>query len=220
MKKQLSLLFFGLLSSITIFAAPVLIKMDTNRGNIILELDQDKAPISVANFVQYANDGFYDGTIFHRVISNFMIQGGGYDEELTRKVTKEAIQNEASNGLKNLRGTIAMARVNTPHSATAQFYINVQDNTSLNFTSEENGRTWGYAVFGKVVQGMDVVDEIRFTPTGPNPPFRDVPIKTMRIKSVKVIDKLPTAESNAKEVSKDLAKKALKEISDATTEVK
>jgi len=192
MKKILALLF--LCTGLTVFAAPVLIKMETNRGDIILELDADKSPLSVANFLQYAKEGYYDGTIFHRVISTFMIQGGGFDEDLVRKPTREPIKNEASNGLKNVRGSVAMARLPSPHSATAQFFINVQDNPSLDFTSEDNGRTWGYAVFGKVVEGLDVVDEIRFAPTGPNPPFpSDVPIKTMLIKKVSVIDKMPEA---------------------------
>lgn len=193
-----SLLFLGLITSLTAFAAPVLIKMETNRGDIFLELDPDKAPISVANFVKYAKNGYYNGTIFHRVISSFMIQGGGFDEDLTRKTTGEQIQNEADNGIKNTRGTIAMARTGAPHSATSQFFINVQDNPSLDYTSQDNGRTWGYAVFGKVVKGLDVVDEIRFTQTGPNPPFRsDVPIKTMLIKNVSVIDKMPEAKPAA-----------------------
>ena len=196
MKKQLtiSLLCIGLICSLSALAAPVYVKMETNRGDIILELNQDKAPLSVANFVQYATDGYYNGTIFHRVIPTFMIQGGGFDEELTRKITREPIQNEANNGLKNARGTIAMARLPTPHSATSQFFINVQDNLSLDYTGEQNGRTWGYAVFGKVIQGLEVVDEIRFTQTGPNPPFnRDVPIKTMLIKKVSILDKAPEA---------------------------
>lgn len=193
MKKILALLL--LCTGFSVFAAPVLVKMETNRGDIILELDAEKAPLSVANFLQYVKDGYYDGTIFHRVISTFMIQGGGFDEDLVRKSTRDPIKNEASNGLKNVRGTIAMARLPSPHSATAQFFINVQDNPSLDFTSEDNGRTWGYAVFGKVVEGMDVVDEIRFTQTGPNPPFSsDVPIKTMLIKHVSVIDKMPEAK--------------------------
>lgn len=208
MKKLFSLALIGLFTSISAFSATVMVKMETNRGDIILELDQDKAPLSVANFLQYAKDGHYDGTVFHRVISNFMIQGGGFDEELTRKTTREPIQNEASNGLKNLRGTIAMARTGAPHSATSQFFINVQDNQSLDFTSENNGRTWGYAVFGKVVQGMDVVDEIRFTPTGPNPPIpSDVPIKTMLIKSVTVIDSIPSATKETTDTPTPDAKK-------------
>ncbi|MCF6318744.1 MAG: peptidyl-prolyl cis-trans isomerase [Proteobacteria bacterium] len=209
MKKLLSLFLIGLIASFSAFAAPILIKMETNRGDIIIELNQDKAPLSVANFLAYAKEGYYDGTVFHRVISNFMIQGGGFDEELTRKPTKPAIQNEASNGLKNTRGTIAMARTGAPHSATSQFFINVQDNPSLDFTSEDNGRTWGYAIFGKVLQGMDVVDEIRFTPTGPNPPIRsNVPIKTMLIKSVTVIDSIPSiAKKTADTPEPDAEKK-------------
>lgn len=190
MKKLTTLLLtLGMLTSISSFAETVKIKMETNRGDIILELDTNKAPLSVANFVSYANSGYYDGTIFHRVISNFMIQGGGFDEDLIRKTTKEPIQNEASNGLKNKRGTIAMARLPDPHSATSQFFINVKDNPALDYTGDQNGRTWGYAVFGSVIEGMDVVDEIRYTQTGPNPPFRsDVPIKTMLIEKVSVIN--------------------------------
>ncbi|VAW40182.1 Peptidyl-prolyl cis-trans isomerase PpiA precursor [hydrothermal vent metagenome] len=206
------LLCIGLISSLPISAKSVYIKMETNRGNIILELDQDKAPLSVANFVKYAQDGFYDGTIFHRVISTFMIQGGGFDADLTRKTTREPIQNEATNGLKNSRGTIAMARMNAQHSATSQFFINVQDNPALDYISKENSRTWGYAVFGKVIDGMDVVDEIRFTETGPNPPFRsDVPIKTMLIKKVSVLDKAP-------EVKPTTEKAAITDTIKTTTE--
>lgn len=198
MNKKIILLFVALLCSYSLFAAPVFVKMETNQGDIILELDPEKAPLSVKNFVQYVNDGFYDGTIFHRVISSFMIQGGGFDEDLNRKTTREPITNEADNGLKNSRGTIAMARLPSPHSATAQFFINVQDNLSLDYSGKQNGRTWGYAVFGKVIQGMDVVDKIRFTHTGPNPPFqKDVPIKTMRIEKVTVIEKAPESETTA-----------------------
>lgn len=206
-KLTLLLLTVGLMATITSSAAPVTIKMETNRGDIILELDSEKAPLSVANFVEYSKSGYYDGTVFHRVISNFMIQGGGFDEELIRKTTNQPIQNEASNGLKNKRGTIAMARLPDPHSATSQFFINVKDNPALDFTGDQNGRTWGYAVFGKVVKGMDVVDEIRYTQTGPNPPFRsDVPIKTMLIKKVSVIGNVPeiapaTAPEKAKTAS-------------------
>ncbi|MEZ5497597.1 MAG: peptidylprolyl isomerase [Gammaproteobacteria bacterium] len=190
----------SLMVSLALSAAPVLVKMQTNRGDIYLELYPEKAPLSVANFTQYIKEGFYNGTIFHRVISNFMIQGGGYDQDLVRKNTNPPIQNEAGNGLKNLRGTIAMARTNDPHSGTSQFFINVVDNPALDFTGEQNSRTWGYAVFGKVIEGMDVVDEIKLTPTGPNPPFRsDVPIKTIKIESVSVIDKLPSDESKTTE---------------------
>ena len=201
MKKLTNLLLIiGLIATLSINAAPVKIKMETNRGDIILELNAEKAPLSVANFVNYAKSGYYDGTVFHRVISNFMIQGGGFDEDLVRKTTNEPIQNEASNGLKNKRGTIAMARLPDPHSATAQFFINVKDNPALDYTGDQNGRTWGYAVFGKVIEGMDVVDEIRYTQTGPNPPFRsDVPIKTMLIKKVSVISDVSSDDSKSKE---------------------
>ena len=174
------------------FSKNTLVKMQTSEGDIYLELYDEKAPLSVANFLAYANDGYYEGTIFHRVISTFMIQAGGYTESLERKETKAPINNEANNGLKNLRGTIAAARTNTPHSATSQFFINVQDNSALNHTGEDNTNTWGYAVFGEVVRGMDVVDEIRFKPTTGKPPFRkDVPIENVVIKSVSVIEQLP-----------------------------
>ena len=190
----------SLMVSLALSAAPVLVKMQTNRGDIYLELYPEKAPLTVANFTQYIKNGFYTDTIFHRVISNFMIQGGGYDQDLVRKNTNPPIQNEAGNGLKNLRGTIAMARTNDPHSGTSQFFINVVDNPALDFTGQQNSRTWGYAVFGKVVDGMDVVDEIKLTPTGPNPPFRsDVPIKTIKIESMSVIDKLPSDEPKVAE---------------------
>jgi peptidyl-prolyl cis-trans isomerase B (cyclophilin B) len=198
MNKILFLITLSLLVSSSSFAAPVLVKMETNRGDIILELNQNKAPITVENFLQYAKDGYFEGTVFHRVISSFMIQGGGFDEDLTRKTPRANIINEASNGLKNSKWTIAMARTNTPDSANSQFFINVQDNISLDFTGKHNSQTWGYAVFGKVVQGFEVIDEIRFTPTGPNPPFRsDVPIKNMLIKTVTVIDSLPVITESA-----------------------
>jgi len=171
-------------------APPVYVKLITNKGDILLELYPDKAPKTVANFVQYVQDGFYDGTIFHRVIPSFMIQGGGFDRDLMRKPTRAPIENEAANGLKNLRGTIAMARTGDPHSATAQFFINVQDNPALDYTGPQNSRTWGYAVFGKVIDGMDTVDTIRFQPTEARGPFRrDVPIKDMVIKKAQVVEK-------------------------------
>ncbi len=191
MKKTTYVLLLTLLST-SIMAENTLVKMNTSQGDIYLELYNDKAPLSVANFLAYANEGFYDGTIFHRVISTFMIQGGGFTETLERKPTKDPIKNEANNGLKNLRGTISMARLPDPHSATAQFFINVQDNAALNFTGEQNTNTWGYAVFGHVVQGMGVVDDIRFTPTAGRMPFRkDVPIENVVINSVEVIEQLP-----------------------------
>ena len=180
------------LTTILIFSAsPVLAQQDggnpqvtiqTNHGNIRLELYPREAPISVENFLQYARDGFYDGTIFHRVISHFMIQGGGMTPDMQRKPTREPIINEADNGLKNLRGTVAMARTNDVNSATAQFFINVEVNGSLDHTSTENSRTWGYAVFGQVVDGMDVVDDVRFVETNPN----DVPLEPVIIKAVEI----------------------------------
>ncbi len=182
----------------TALAENPLVKMQTSKGDIYLELYADKSPVSVANFLSYANEGFYDGTIFHRVISTFMIQGGGFTEALERKPTKAPIKNEANNGLKNLKGTIAMARLPDPQSATSQFFINVQDNAALNFTGEQNTNTWGYAVFGQVVQGMDVVNEIRFTPTAGKMPFRkDVPIENIVIKSVTVVEQLPVEKPAA-----------------------
>ncbi len=149
--------------------------LHTNQGDITLELYPDKAPKTVENFLQYVRDGFYDGTIFHRVISNFMIQGGGYTQDYKRKRTRAPIPNEANNGLSNLRGTIAMARTADPHSATAQFFINVVDNKFLDYRAPTT-RGWGYCVFGRVVDGMDVVDKIRRIPTGPAGPFaKDAP---------------------------------------------
>ena len=158
------------------------VTIHTNHGDIRLELFPQDAPISVANFLQYANDGFYDGTIFHRVISHFMIQGGGFTPDMQRKPTREPITNEATNGLKNKRGTVAMARTNAEHSATSQFFVNVEVNGALNHISMANSREWGYAVFGKVIEGMDVVDDIRFVPTGK----QDIPAEVVLIESVEV----------------------------------
>ena len=169
-------------------AEPVKVLMKTSKGDIQLELYPEKAPLSVENFSNYASSGFYDGTIFHRVISSFMIQGGGFTQDMQKKTTGEPVQNEASNGLSNKRGTIAMARTNHPHSATAQFFINVQDNMNLDYTGESNSRTWGYAVFGKVTSGMEVVDEIRFVQTTSKPPFRDVPVEPVIIEKVSIIE--------------------------------
>ncbi len=169
-----------------------LIKMVTSEGNVYLELYDDKAPLTVANFLAYTNEGFYNGTIFHRVISTYVIQGGGFTESLEEKSTKSSIKNEANNGLKNLKGTISMARLPDPHSATAQFFINVQDNPKLNHIGEQNNKSWGYAVFGQVIQGMDVINEIRLAPTTGKMPFKkDVPIKNVVIKSVTVVNQLP-----------------------------
>ena len=160
----------------------------TSMGEIRLELFPEKAPASVENFVNYANSGFYDGTIFHRVISHFMIQGGGMTPDMRKKATGEPIPNEASNGLSNKRGTIAMARTNDPHSATAQFFINVQDNMNLDFGGGTNSRNWGYAVFGRVTEGMEVVDEIRFVQTTRKPPYSDVPVEPVIIEQVRIVE--------------------------------
>ncbi len=164
------------------------VRIVTNMGSIEAVLYADKAPETVKNFLRYVDEGFYDGTVFHRVISSFMIQGGGFDTQLQRKPTHEPIRNEAANGLKNRRGTLAMARTMDPHSATAQFFINVVDNPFLDYKSPRNGRTFGYAVFGKVTHGMDVVDKIRFVETGPGGPFpKDVPQTPVIIEKIERI---------------------------------
>jgi len=158
-----------------------MIKLETSKGDIQIELDSEKAPVTVENFLGYVRSGHYDGTIFHRVIDGFMIQGGGFDHEMKQKDTREPIKNEADNGLKNEKYTLAMARTMDPHSATAQFFINVSDNFFLNHTAP-NPRGWGYAVFGKVVEGQDVVDEIRKVKTGSHGPHQDVPVEPVVIK--------------------------------------
>jgi peptidyl-prolyl cis-trans isomerase B (cyclophilin B) len=165
--------------------AKVLLK--TNQGDITLTLDAAKAPKSVANFLQYVKSGHYDGTIFHRVINNFMIQGGGMTAGMKQKPTGAEIENEANNGLKNELGTIAMARTSDPHSATAQFFINVNDNEFLNHTAQ-NAQGWGYAVFGKVTEGMDVVDTIRKVKTGNAGFHQDVPAEDVVIEKASVLE--------------------------------
>ena len=160
------------------------VSMQTNQGTITLELYQDKAPQTVENFLACVDSGFYEGTTFHRVIRGFMVQGGGYTEDMKKKPTRDPIQNEADNGLKNDRGTVAMARTGIPHSATAQFFINHKDNAFLNHT-DKTPRGWGYTVFGKVAEGMEVVDAIAALPTGAKGPFRkDVPQTTVVIEKV------------------------------------
>ncbi|HEY0513521.1 MAG TPA: peptidylprolyl isomerase [Thermoanaerobaculia bacterium] len=154
--------------------------LDTNHGPIALELFADKAPKSAENFLQYVDAGFYDGTLFHRVIPNFMIQGGGFDAQQRQKPTRGQIQNEADNGLTNDRGTVAMARTNDPHSATAQFFINLKDNGFLNHTGK-NPQGWGYTVFGKVIEGMDVVDRIAQARTARGQISEAVPIEQVVI---------------------------------------
>jgi len=164
------------------------VKLETSEGNILLELDITRAPLTVLNFMKHVRSGYYDGTIFHRVIKNFMIQGGGFTPEMTRKEGSTTVINEADNGLSNDRGTIAMARTNDPHSASAQFFINVVDNPFLNHTSK-TPRGWGYAVFGRVIKGMNVVDKIRELRTGPNGPFpTDVPLKMVIINKATIIE--------------------------------
>ena len=162
------------------------ILMTTTVGPMTLELDADNAPKTVENFLSYVSSGFYDDTIFHRVINNFMVQGGGFTADMEQKATQAPIENEANNGLKNARGTIAMARTQDPHSATAQFFINVQDNDFLNHTGE-NMQGWGYAVFGKVTEGEDVLDKIRCVQTGNQAGHQDVPVEPIIIESVTVI---------------------------------
>ena len=161
------------------------VRMQTNKGTIVLELDADKAPATVANFLDYARSGFYDGTIFHRVIPGFMIQGGGFEPGMVQKSTGAPIKNEADNGLKNELGTIAMARTPDPHSATAQFFINAKDNGFLNFTAA-NAQGWGYCVFGRVVDGIDVVKDIEKVPTASRAGHQDVPQDDVIIESVTV----------------------------------
>lgn len=164
-----------------------MIRMKTTLGTIDIELDHEKAPKTAANFEQYVKDGFYDGTVFHRVINGFMIQGGGFEPGMSQKRTRETIENEANNGLKNDIGTIAMARTPDPHSATAQFFINVANNDFLNFTSPTaNG--WGYCVFGKVVNGMDVVNKIKDQPTTSKAGHQDVPKDDIVIEQVEIVD--------------------------------
>lgn len=166
-------------------AAPQ-VKLETSMGNIVIELNQDKAPQTVDNFLQYVKAGFYDGTIFHRVIENFMIQGGGFDENFAQKETRGPIENEADNGLSNQRGTIAMARTNDPHSATAQFFINTVDNQFLDFRGNTPSG-WGYAVFGEVIEGMDVVDKIRRVETTMRGPHQDVPVDNVVINKASIL---------------------------------
>lgn len=160
-----------------------MITLHTNYGNIVIELDFDKAPNTAANFKQYAEEGFYNGTVFHRVIEGFMIQGGGMTEDLEQKTPRAPIQNEADNGLKNVTGSLAMARTNDPHSATAQFFINVKDNVFLNHNAKTS-QGWGYCVFGKVIDGMDVVTKIENVKTGNNGHYSDVPKEAVIIERV------------------------------------
>jgi peptidyl-prolyl cis-trans isomerase B (cyclophilin B) len=156
------------------------VEMETSAGTLRIELDDERAPLSVSNFLDYVRKGHYDGTVFHRVIKGFMLQGGGFDADMRQKATSAAIQNEANNGLKNKRYTLAMARTSAPHSATSQFFINTVDNGFLDFTSE-SAQGWGYAVFGRVVAGTEVVDAIEKVRTGNSAGHADVPLETVTI---------------------------------------
>jgi len=164
-----------------------MIKLTTNMGEITLEMFADKAPKTVANFEQYVKDGFFDGTIFHRVINNFMIQGGGFEPGMKQKETGKTIENEANNGVSNENGTVAMARTNDPHSATAQFFINVKDNNFLDHTAETSSG-WGYCVFGKVTDGMSVIEEIKKVETGSSGGHQDVPETDVIIEKAEIIE--------------------------------
>ncbi|MGO1249689.1 peptidylprolyl isomerase [Psychrobacter sp.] len=165
---------------------PPVVELDTNMGAIVIELNEEKAPKTVENFLNYVNSGHYSGTIFHRIIDGFMIQGGGMDAEMNEKSTNAPIENEADNGLKNDKGTIAMARTQDPHSATSQFFLNVKDNDFLNH-SGKNMQGWGYTVFGKVTSGMDVIEKMRGVPTGRFGMHADVPKEPVVINSATVV---------------------------------
>lgn len=194
-----SFVFLMLLPAVAAAAGPgglkPMVKLETSKGTIVLELDATKAPKTVANFLEYVKAGFYDGTIFHRVIKNFMAQGGGFAANMEQKATRPPIENEAGNGLLNVRGSIAMARTNVVNSATAQFFINLVDNKFLNHKDDTPGG-FGYCVFGRVVEGIDVVDAIAAVPTGPGGPFpSDVPSEMVTIKKATVV---PGAKPAAK----------------------
>jgi peptidyl-prolyl cis-trans isomerase B (cyclophilin B) len=164
-----------------------MIHMKTNFGTVVLEVFEDKAPKTAANFLQYVRDGFYDGTIFHRVIDNFVVQGGGFGPGMTQKIGRPPIENEAKNGLRNIRGTLAMARASDPHSASSQFFINLADNDFLNYTASTPAG-WGYCVFGRVVEGLQVIDQIKGVPTGTRLGFKDVPLSDVIVEQVRVVD--------------------------------
>ena len=181
---RLFLLAFALLFSITAHAANPQVEMKTSQGTLIIELYQDRAPKTVGNFLQYTKDGFFNGTVFHRVIPDFMIQGGGFTPDMKQKEARAPIQNEAMNGLKNELGTLAMARTGDPHSASAQFFINLKENSFLDYPGRDG---WGYAVFGKVVQGLDIVQKIARVPTANSGPHQNVPTTPILIESVKLL---------------------------------
>jgi peptidyl-prolyl cis-trans isomerase B (cyclophilin B) len=190
----LALLMLGVVDLASAGEEQPRVLMQTSMGDIVIELNREKAPQTVANFLQYVDDGFYNGTIFHRVINGFMIQGGGLTPEMVKKETRAPITNEADNGLRNTVGTLAMARTNSPHSATAQFFINVKNNSNLDHREKFSSRSWGYAVFGRVVDGMDVVGAIKSVKTGRHNGRGDVPLETVMINKVSRINS--TAEQS------------------------
>ena len=185
MKKHL--IAFALLASsaLSALAANPMVELKTNQGDIVVEVFADKAPKSADNFIQYVKDGFYNGTVFHRVIDGFMIQGGGFDADMKQKSTRAPIENEARNGLRNEVGTLAMARTSDPHSASAQFFINLAPNTFLDYPSRDG---WGYAVFGKVVKGLEVVESIAKQPTANRGFHQNVPVEAVIVNSARVLE--------------------------------
>lgn len=195
------------------------VRLTTTQGDMVIELADKRAPGTVNNFLQYVDDGFYNGTIFHRVIEGFMIQGGGFSPQYKRKETRAAIPNEANNGLKNQRYTISMARTNAPHSATAQFFINTEDNTNLDH-SGRTARGWGYTVFGRVIEGQDVVDKISQVSTGPGGPFsRDAPRELIVIDKAKLIVPEPAPDAEAQATAESATPKPAKASDDSGTVV-
>ncbi|CAA0124992.1 Peptidyl-prolyl cis-trans isomerase cyp18 [BD1-7 clade bacterium] len=200
------LLSSSMLISTLVFANPH-VEFETSEGNFTVELYPDKAPKSVENFLKYVNKGFYNGTIFHRVIDGFMIQGGGFEPDMLKKKPGAPIQNEADNGLRNDYGTIAMARTNDPHSATAQFFVNVEDNQFLNH-SAKTMRGWGYTVFGKVSKGMDTITKIKKVQTSRRGPFQNVPVQDVVIKQAHVIAEKPAKAEPANDKAASPAKAA------------
>lgn len=184
--KKLIVLLSSLCLGVSAWAANPQVELKTSQGAIVIELDAEKAPKTTENFLQYVKEGFYNGTIFHRVIDNFMVQGGGFEAGMKEKPTRAPIQNEAKNGLKNVTGSIAMARTPNPHSASAQFFINLKDNGFLDYPGQDG---WGYAVFGKVVQGLDVVQKIGKAATGNTSGHQNVPTTPIVIESAKLIEK-------------------------------
>ena len=182
--KQLLALLSTLFFALSAQAANPQVELKTNQGTIVIELAADKAPKTVENFLQYTKDGFYNGTIFHRVIDGFMIQGGGFEAGMKEKATRAPVQNEAKNGLRNVTGTLAMARTRDPHSASAQFFINLKDNGFLDYPGQDG---WGYCVFGKVTEGMEVVNKIKGVKTGNRQGHQDVPVEDILIEKAEVV---------------------------------